>query len=345
MKYLFLIAYLILNHAVYSQQDELDGIIRKIDEKERLNGVVLIGKDGRIIYQNAFGLANYSLNTPNSLDSKFLIGSLTKQFTAMLILQYVQEGKLNLDENIIKYLPDFRTDIGNKISIRHLLTHTHGIPNAELNHRYESISKNLFIKKYCEKELEFEAGSSFKYSEIVGYYILGAILETVSEKEYGTLLSDNIFGPLNMKNSGYYNHESIINNFSSGHLVNQNSLRNAPYWDISQSFSAAGIYSTAYDLFLWDKALRNEQLVSKKYIDMMFTPYSEKVRYGFGWYINDPVINGKRRIFPAHTGGANGYKSAIIRGTDDNLVVIYLSNFDKYVELRYTVLNYLLSEK
>ena len=344
MRLLIKIFFLLATIAANGQSERISKILDEVDSKEHLSGVVLVGQGGQIIFQKAYGTANQSFSIANNFDTKFLLGSLTKQFTAMLVMQQVETGQLNLDAPLTKYLSDFRKETGDKITIRHLLTHTHGIPNADQTDRYKPMTKGEFIKKYCETNLEFSTGTQFKYSDIVGYYLLGVILETVTNKDFAKLLEEKIFEPLGMKNSGYYSQESIQQNFATGYLQKENGFLNAPYWDISQSFSAAGVYSTVGDLFKWDKALRKTELISEKGMTVIFKPYSDKIRYGFGWFINDPEINGAKRLFAGHTGGASGYKSEIMRGINDDIVVIYLSNTDKYVEIRYPIIEAIMSD-
>lgn len=344
MRLLIKIFFFLATITANGQVERISKILDEIDSKEHLSGVILVGQGGQIIYQKAYGTANQSFSIANNLDTKFLLGSLTKQFTATLVMQQVETGKLNLDAQLTKYLPDFRKETGDKITIRHLLTHTHGIPNADQTDRYKPMTKEEFVKRYCETDLEFSPGTQFKYSDIVGYYLLGVILEKVTNNDFAKLLEEKIFQPLGMKNTGYYSQEVIRQNFATGYLQKVNGFSNAPYWDMSQSFSAAGVYSTVGDLLMWDKALRKTQLISEKGLNTIFTPYNDKIRYGFGWFINDPEINGAKRLFAGHTGGASGYKSEIMRGIDDDIVVIYLSNTDKYVEIRYPIIETIMSD-
>ena len=170
MRLLIKIFLLLVTIAAHGQTERISKILDEIGSKEDLSGVVLVGQGGQIIYQEAFGVANQSFSIPNNLDTKFLIGSLTKQFTAILVMQQVEAGQIDLDAPLTKYLPNFRKETGDKITIRQLLTHTHGIPNAEQMDRYKPMTKEEFIKKYCEANLEFSPGTQFKYSDIVGYY-------------------------------------------------------------------------------------------------------------------------------------------------------------------------------
>ncbi|WP_375579355.1 serine hydrolase domain-containing protein [Marivirga tractuosa] len=345
MRLLTIILFILTTIPAFGQVEKISKIIDEIDAKENLNGVLLVGQYGEIIFQKAYGMANQAFDVPNTIDTKFLIGSLTKQFTAILVMQEVEKGNLNLDYQISNYLPDFRKETGNKVTVRHLLTHTHGIPNADLTSRYKAMTKEEFIKKYCETNLEFQPGTQFKYSDIVGYFLLGAILEKVTGKEFDELLKKNILDPLNMQNTAYYSQEIIQPNLAVGYLQKDSGFFNAPYWHISQSFSAAGMFSTVTDLFKWDSALKGAKLISNESLKAVFTPFSDKIRYGCGWFINDPEINGEKRLFAGHNGGASGYKSQIMRGINEELVVIYLSNSNKYVELRYPVIEALMIEK
>ena len=326
------------------QSIEMSKILEEIDDQENLSGVVLVGQKGQIIYQNTYGFANQTTNTPNKIDTKFFIGSLTKQFTAVLVMQQLEAGKLELDSPIINYLPEFREDTGGKITIRHLLTHTHGIPNAADGANISSLTKQEFESKYCHAELEFSPGTQFKYSNINGYYLLGEILEQVSAKKFSQLLEEKILKPLNMTNTGVYNPKSSPNNLAMGSLQDEDNFSSAPPVDMSFSISAAGIFSTVEDLHNWDQAIRNEKLLSEDGFRQVFTPFNDSIRYGLGWYLNDPEINGVKHLLAGHTGGASGFKSQMMRGVhDDDVVVIFLSNSNKYVELRYPLMNVLLS--
>ncbi len=344
MRLLLSIFFLFASISTYGQVEKIPDILDEIDSKEHLSGAVLVGQDGQVIFQKAYGIANRSFGIENNLDTKFLIGSLTKQFTAVLVMQLVENGQLILDEPITKYLPNFRTETGDKITIRHLLTHTHGIPNADLTERYKPMTKEEFVKEYGEENLEFEPGAQFEYSGIVGYYLIGVILEKVTNKDFAELLQENILEPLDMKNTGYYSQDTIQQNLATGYIQKENNFLNAPYWDMSQSFSAAGMYSTVGDLFKWDQALRGTQIISKASLKEIVTPFKDEIRYGFAWFINDPEISGKKRLFAGHNGGANGFKSQIMRGINEDLVVIYLSNSDKYVEIRFPIIEAILSD-
>jgi len=187
------------------QIDELMSLYHKY---QQFNGAVLVADHGKVIYKKGFGPANMEWNIPNEPDTKFRLGSITKQFTAALILQLVEQGKIKLDGKVSDYLPDYRKDTGARMTIHQLLSHTSGVPNYTAQPGFfANISRNPFkvddfVKKYASGDLEFEPGAKFNYSNS-GYFILGAIIEKVTGKPYEKVLQEKILDPLGMKNTGY----------------------------------------------------------------------------------------------------------------------------------------------
>ena len=204
---------------------------------------------------------------PNTPDTRFRLGSITKQFTAMLTLQLVEQGKIKLDGKIADYLPDYRKDIGEKVTVHHLLTHTSGIPSYTGQPGFfENVSRNPykvadFVKKYTSGDLEFEPGSKFSYNNS-GYFLLGAIIERVTGKSYEQVLKENIFDPLGMKNTGYDHHDHAHSETRSGYAKTPDGYTNAAYLDMSIPYAAGSMYSTVEDLYLWDQALYTDKLLT-----------------------------------------------------------------------------------
>jgi CubicO group peptidase (beta-lactamase class C family) len=297
------------------------------------SGAVLVARQGTVVYQAAFGFANREWNIPNDLQTKFEIGSMTKQFTAMLVLQFVNDGKLQLDGHISDYLPYWQ-DTGKRVTLRYLLSHTSGIPNfitmkgfleGPASRTHYSVSE--FAQKYCSGDLEFEPGTKFQYSNS-GYFLLGAILEQVSGQPYEALLQQRIFGPLGMKNSGYAHSETIIPHRAYGYERTATGFHNARFYDMSIPFAAGALYSTVSDLLLWDQALYDEKLLPARLRDLLFKPNLEN--YGFGWGILVPAAGSPYagEQIPMHGGAIFGFQSVIQRIVQHRETIILLDNSD-----------------
>jgi CubicO group peptidase (beta-lactamase class C family) len=171
-------------------------------------GTVLVSDHDNVIFKKGYGLADREWNIPNTPDVKFRIGSITKQFTSMLVMQQVARGAIRLDAHITDYLPYYRKDTGSKVTISQLLSHTSGVPSYTDDPKFfDDVSRNYyspddFVKKFCSGDLQFEPGTKFHYDNS-GYFLLGTILEHVTGKSYETLLKENILGPVNMVGTGY----------------------------------------------------------------------------------------------------------------------------------------------
>jgi len=306
---------------IESKVDEYINAYLKIG---KFSGSILIARKGIILLSKGYGMANYENDVPNISQTKFRLGSVTKQFTATSIMQLQEKGLLNVNDPISKYLPDYPN--GEKITIHHLLTHTSGIPNFTSFPEYQrsimlpsSVEKTIQLFKY--KPLEFTPGEKFSYSNS-GYILLGYIIEKVSGKSYEDYLKENIFQPLNMVNTGYDHHRPLIKHRASGYVLGANELVNADYIDMSTPYAAGGLYSTVEDLYLWDRALYTEKLVSKSSLNKMFTPF--KGDYGYGWFI----IKQFNRKLITHGGMVNGFYGYISRYIDDEVCIIVLSNIE-----------------
>jgi CubicO group peptidase (beta-lactamase class C family) len=208
------------------------------------------------------------------------LGSITKQFTAALILQLVEEGKLKLDGKISDYLPRYRKDIGQGVIIHHLLTHTSGIPSYTGRPDFmketsrDPFGVEEFVEKYCSDDLEFEPGSRFRYNNS-GYFLLGAIMEKLTGRPYEQALRERILDPLEMKNTGYDHPQTILEKRAAGYERTLDGWRNAPYLDMSIPYAAGSLYSTVEDLFLRDQGLYWVPVLSDSSRQRMFTATRE----------------------------------------------------------------------
>jgi CubicO group peptidase (beta-lactamase class C family) len=307
----------------------------KIDEfmtlanKYRLfNGSVLVADQGKVIYKKGLGLANMEWEIPNTPETKFRLASITKQFTATAILQLATQGKIKLDGKLSDYLPDYRKDIGDKVTVHQLLNHTSGIPSyTGFPGFFQDVSRTPFkvddfVKKYASNDLEFEPGSKFSYNNS-GYFLLGAIIEKVTGKPYAQVLKENIFEPLGMKNSGYDRFDTLITKRATGYQKTADGYINAPYLDMSIPFAAGSLYSTVEDLYLWDQALYGDSLLNAQFKELMFKPNLEN--YAYGWTIRKTGFDDKIPVIQ-HNGGINGFSTTIIRFPAEKGLIVMLDN-------------------
>ena len=323
------------NNFPQSKADKIDQLLRKYVEYNAFNGAALVAENGKVIFKKGYGYANFEWDIPNAPDTKFRLGSITKQFTSMLIMQLVQEGKLRLDEKVSEVLSDYPKEQGEKITIHNLLTHTSGIPNYTDFPGYPTeIMKNTFsplelVKLFENKPLEFKPGSKFSYSNS-GYILLGYIIEKVTGKPYEEVLKENIFNPLGMKNSGYDHNIEIIPKRAYGYNHFALEVQNANYIDMTVPFSAGALYSTVEDLYKWDQALYTNKILSKGNIKKLFGKYIPAfggMYYGYGWAVTK-ISNGHGDSVNvvAHGGAVNGFNSLIERFTDDKNLIVLLNN-------------------
>ncbi|MFK7947370.1 MAG: serine hydrolase [Saprospiraceae bacterium] len=313
--------------------NKIDRLLNLYNSFGEISGTVLVAQNGKIIYKKAFGLANREWDIPNTIDTKFRIGSITKQFTAAIILQLIEEKKLKLKDNISTHLPYYRDDTGNKVTIHHLLNHTSGIPNY--SNRPDFITKIIrsyiptvaLVKEYCSDDLAFEPGEKFSYTNS-GYVILGAIIESITRKTYEENLQERILIPLEMNDTGYDSHYNIMTKRAAGYQKVGFKIVNAMFIDMSVPNAAGGMYSTIEDLYRWERAIMGNKFLSKKLKKKMLKP--EKGDYGYGWYIEDtPVnVNGTETLQVHHSGRIPGFSASIVSLVEDNHTIIILGNND-----------------
>jgi CubicO group peptidase (beta-lactamase class C family) len=276
-------------------------------------------------------MANFEWQVPNTPATKFRLGSITKQFTSMLVMQLVEEGKLKLDAKLSEMLPYYRKDTGEKVTLHHLLTHTSGIPsytgipNFMRDQARDPYEVEAFVKKFCSGDLEFEPGSKYAYNNS-GYFLLGAILEHATGKKYEDLLQERIFGPLGMDDTGYDRADRLIPHRAAGYQKDFDSVKNAPYLDMSIPYAAGSLYSTVEDLHKWDRALYGTKLLSAAGKEKMFTPFLQN--YAYGWVIAKapgPKPDQPRNLI-LHGGGIHGFNTLLIREPERQRLIVLLSN-------------------
>ncbi|MDX1604417.1 MAG: serine hydrolase domain-containing protein, partial [Salinimicrobium sediminis] len=259
----FLAAILFLSTGMLLAQEksqQIKDLLNKYHEYGQFNGSALVSDDGELVFSDGFGMANMEYDIPNKPETKHRLGSITKQFTAALILQLVEEGKLELDKPISTYLPNYKGPAANVVTLHHLLTHSSGIPSyTSFPGFFEEQSRDPsspaeFVKVFADSTLQFTPGEKFAYNNS-GYFLLGHIIEEVTGKSYEQVLQEKILEPLDMDDTGYDHHATILKNRAAGYEKNGNEYVNAPYLDMSLPYAAGSMYSTVEDLYKWDRAL------------------------------------------------------------------------------------------
>jgi CubicO group peptidase (beta-lactamase class C family) len=291
-------------------------------------GSVLVSRDGKVLFARGYGHANEEFAVPNAADTKFRLGSITKQFTAASILLLQERGKLNVSDPICKYLSSCPA-AWTPISVHHLLTHTSGIPSYTDVKSFEeyrqlslmTVTPAGFVETFKSKPLEFEVGQRFKYDNS-GYFLLGYLIELISGRSYEAFLQENIFGPLTMTNSGYDTHDRILSNRATGYS-NRNGVRiNSPYLDMTVPYAAGSLYSTVNDLMTWNEALYSGKLLTAKSLEAMLTVNLGGYAYGVA------VSRMHNRRVVSHAGGINGFSTELTRFPDDRVTIVLLRNAD-----------------
>ncbi len=344
------------NDELTTKSEKIDDLISRYADYGKFNGTILVAENGEVLYKKGVGMANMEWDIPNKPDTKFRIASITKQFTAMLIVQLASENKVDLHEPISTYLPDYPKENGDRITLHHLLTHTSGIPEFDLYIKYRDIERDRYrpeelLNIFADQPLQFEPGTKFEYTN-PGYVVLGVIIEKITGKPYEEVLQDQIFTPLKMTNSGYDRHYTVIKNRASGYSngYSRGEFYNTNFVDMSIPYAAGSIYSTVEDLHLWDRALYCDTLVSETYRDLLFNKHipARGRHYGYGWFIGEmPLGNTNEQVQTiGHGGGINGFNTLITRIPSNESLIVVLNNVER-VPLREitTAINGILHDK
>jgi CubicO group peptidase (beta-lactamase class C family) len=304
---------------VIALAQEAAPIASKLDEylsaaaKKDFTGSALVARDGKVIFSKGYGMANAEWDVPNTPQTKFRLGSITKQFTAASILLLQERGKLGVRDPVCKYIAEC-PKAWEPITIHHLLTHTSGIPSytdVKSPEEFRKLSLTQvtpagFVDSFKGKPLEFPVGEKMKYNNS-GYFMLGYIIEKVSGQRYETFLQENIFTPLKMANTGYDTHDRILKNRATGYSKRDDKIVNSDYLDMTVPYAAGSLYSTVEDLFAWNEALFSDKLLSAKSREAMMTV--DKNDYAYGLMVTQQY----NRKMVIHGGGINGFNTILAR--------------------------------
>jgi CubicO group peptidase (beta-lactamase class C family) len=307
---------------------------RKVDELFNahaavggFSGSVLLASQGKPLVSKSYGYANAEWQVPNTPQTKFRIGSVTKQFTSMIVMQLREQGKIKLEDSVCLYVEPCPAT-WKPVTIHHLLTHTSGIPTyTGLPVWRETMMAPKTIEQmigfFRDLPLQWGPGERYAYNNS-GYFLLGVVIEKIAGKKYEQALQEMILTPLGLKDTGYDWPQTIIPRRATGYRGRGAALANAPALDMQQPYAAGSMYSTVEDLLKWDQALYTDTLLPAGAKKIMWTPFLEN--YAYGWNITgaSPATYGHRRM--SHGGGIHGFSAHIIRLPDANVTAIVLSN-------------------
>jgi CubicO group peptidase (beta-lactamase class C family) len=323
-----------LNLFSQSAKYKINELMCAYAENGQFNGTILVKKGNHIIYKNAFGLANREWGIQNTLDSKFLIGSIGKPITALMTLILVNDALLDLNATINDYIPGYSGPGKNQATIHQLLTHTSGIPN---HGAIPNLSKKLvrwtydtdqYLTLIKDIKLQFEPGTGFAYSGIA-YNLLAIICEKVTKKEFAVLLDERIFKPLRMTNTKHDQNLDIDMKRADGyeyHLLE--GYMHPSYIEMCHVKGSGGILTTVEDLAkFYHECFDTQKLLSGDLYKKMFTRYVKDWQYyGYGWWITDKVVNIDSLTLISHGGSTDGYKAYSTRIVEDSIDIILFQN-------------------
>jgi D-alanyl-D-alanine carboxypeptidase len=325
----FLFLFLLFNSlfVVAARADRIDDYVREQMQRRHIPGLALaVVRDGRLVKQSGYGLANLELRVPATPETVFEIGSVTKQMTAAAIMLLVEEGKVALDDPLSKYLPD-TPEAWSGITIRHLLTHTSGLKNYtgltgfELT---EGLTREEFIKRIAPHPLAFAPGEQHSYGN-TAYSLLGYVIEAASGRSYWQFVSERFFRPLGMRATTDRNPRRLVLNRAAGYEWDGREWIGRDY-DLTDLFSSGAVVSTVGDLVKWEAALAGGRVLRPASLEQVWTPArlnsGRTYPYGFGWHVE--TLRGHRVV--RHTGHTAGFSASLARYPDEKLTVIVLSN-------------------
>jgi CubicO group peptidase (beta-lactamase class C family) len=314
-----------------SLEEEIDAYLEAHRGTGRFMGSVMVARGNEVLFEDGYGMANLEHNVRNTPQTKFRIGSTTKQFTAAAVLQLQEEGKLDVDAPVSTYLPDYPN--GDQITVHQLLNHTAGIPNyTDFPDFLETITQpatlDELVTRFKDEPLEFTPGERYKYSNS-GYVLLTQIIERVSGQRYMEYVQEHIFEPLDMTDSGYDSHEAVLANRASGYEFTGEDYVHAAFVDMTFAVGAGGLFSTVDDLYKWNRAFEAETILSAPSLETMFAPSiivdesaDPPSYYGYGWEMTEHL--GRQLIW--HVGRLAGFVTMTARYPDEELLVVVLSN-------------------
>lgn len=304
---------------------KVDTYMQALVALDRFSGSLLIAREGNVLLSKGYSLANREHGVYNTPQTKFRLGSVTKQFTAMAILILQNQSRLQVHDPISKVLPDC-PKAWERVTIHHLLNHTSGVPEHTNRLDWKTTGRSPqtvqgVIDLFKDRPLDFIPGEAHQYSNS-GYVLLGQIVEQVAGMSYEMFLNEHVFGPLGMENTGYDWNTRVLEHRAMGYDLRDDIFVNADYLDMSIPHAAGALYSTVEDLFLWDQALYTERLVPRSSLETMFMFSPFLANYGYGVGVGQQF---NRRLI-CHGGGIHGFLTQLDRYPDEKVCIVVLSN-------------------
>jgi CubicO group peptidase (beta-lactamase class C family) len=309
--------------------DRVDAVAKQLLSRHTAGVSVAVARDGRVILARGYGMANLEHSVAVTPETVFHIASISKNILAAVILQLVDEGKLQLEDDVTKYVPEAPT-LGNHVTVRQLLNHTSGIysftslPDAADNERLE-LTHEQVLGLIKDKPFEFEPGSRWRYDNSA-FYIAGMVVERVTKQEYGEYVREHVFKPLGMSSASLCYARMVVPHLASGYEVESGALVNAAFMSWKLPFAAGAICATATDLLKWEAALDTGRVLTGSSVALMRTPTTladgTKIDYGLGTRLGS--LDGHRML--GHTGGGGGFRTVLESFPDDHLTIVILMN-------------------
>ena len=309
-------------------ESKIDKLLVSKYKSNQPGATALVAKGGKVIYRKAFGNANLELNVNMKPENVFEIGSMTKQFTAVSILMLLEQGKLNLDDEITKFIPDYPTQ-GKTIKVHHLLNHTSGIKSYTSMQSFMKLARNdmspsELIDVFKNEPMDFDPGEKYLYNNSA-YIILGYIIEKLSGQTYADFVENNIFKKIDMNSSHYGSMTKLIENRASGYQKRDGYV-NADYLSLTLPYAGGSLMSNVDDMLKWQQAIKNNIFIKKETTTKAFTNYAlnngNKINYGYGWSHN--LIHNTPTI--EHGGGIFGYTTMGVYVPGEDVYVVVLTN-------------------
>lgn len=320
---------LFVSFAAYAQGDakaKLDEYLKLYDKAGKLSGHMIVEQDGKVLFEKSYGAATQRFDVANNKATVFKLGKASQPLISWVVMKAYAEGVLDIDKPITTYIAEYPNEMGQKIKLIHLLGHTSGLPDFTTNELYfekhtcGGFDTNEFIKDFCSKTPSFAAGSKYSFS-YTNYYLLGVVLERVYQKDLATIINEKLSSAVGMKSTGLLKQSKIVKGLADGHAIQDGELENPMYINIDFVGGAAGMYSSVVDLMKFLDYLATDDVASQKQNSVLESLGGKNM---LGWDVTE-VFGHKRKTV---SGAFNGFSAVVDLYPDDNIKVIFLSNYE-----------------